>query len=82
MSNPNVEEQKFRARSKPRRCPNCKHSPLASILYGLYGHDEQLEKDIDDGRAVLGGCVIDLDDPAWRCVQCGLDIYKQQSGFS
>jgi hypothetical protein len=40
-------------------------------------YDEQMQQKIDGGRLVLGGCMIGVDDPAWKCSSCGLEIYKK-----
>ena len=56
---------------KPARCPACKHAPMASILWGYPAFSPDLEKDIEEGRVVLGGCCVSMDDPAWECSRCG-----------
>jgi DNA-directed RNA polymerase subunit RPC12/RpoP len=62
---------------KPGKCPNCGHSPLANILYGYIGIDDDLRKKLDEGRIVLGGCCVTGDDPRWECTNCGQKIYKK-----
>jgi|GEM_PF-501286 hypothetical protein len=62
---------------KSRKCPSCGHSPLASILYGYVGFDDGLQKKLEEGRIVLGGCCVSDDDPRWECTNCGLKIYKK-----
>lgn len=61
---------------KPRKCPECGHSPLASILYGLPSFDEALERAMHEGRITIGGCCIGHDDPAWECSHCGFKIFR------
>ena len=61
---------------KPRRCPKCKHYPLANILYGMPTFDDELEQKIKEGRIAIGGCCVSFDDPAWVCSKCGLEIYR------
>lgn len=69
-------KQVERAR-KPRKCPGCGHSPLASILYGyVVGIDDGLDKKLKEGRIVLGGCCVSDDDPKWECTNCGQKVYK------
>jgi rubredoxin len=63
---------------KPRKCPNCGDSPVAYILYGMPAYDEKMQKELDAGRLALGGCCIGMDDPAWKCSGCGLEMYKKQ----
>jgi len=62
---------------KPRKCPVCGHSTMSSIIYGLVGYDEELERKRKEGRISYGGCCITLDDPAWECTKCGLKVYKK-----
>lgn len=64
---------------KPAACPACGHRPVATILYGLPVFDSKLEQSVADGRTILGGCVIDGDDPLWQCTQCGQQIYRRKS---
>lgn len=64
---------------KPDECPECGRAPLACILYGLPAFDEELERDMAEGRVVLGGCCISGDDPAWQCTHCGLEIFRKQA---
>ncbi len=66
---------------KPRKCPHCGNSPVASILYGMPAYDEKMQKDIAEGRIALGGCCIGMDAPAWQCSSCGLEMYKKQVGI-
>ena len=65
---------------KPRKCPKCASNKIASIMYGMPVPDEKLQADLDSGRVVLGGCCISLDDPAWKCRECGAVFYKDISG--
>lgn len=71
---------------KPRKCPVCEHAPVATIIYGyvvgpfrLRGEDlprDKLWHDIETGRAILGGCVIEDDSPAWQCTACSAEMYR------
>ena len=49
--------------SKPRKYPNCDNSPLSDVVYGLVRMNDNLKRRIDEGVAVLGGCVITGDEP-------------------
>lgn len=71
MTTPRLESKR-----KPRRCPVCGFSPLASILWGMHPWSPKLEKDMAEGRIVLGGCCIEQDAPQWVCTRCRADIYK------
>jgi len=52
-----MNEDQFLKR-KPKKCPKCGFSPVASILYGMPAYDEELERKLEDKPLVLGGCVI------------------------
>jgi hypothetical protein len=43
---------------------------VASILYGLPVFNEKLERKLDAGEIVLGGCVVRGNDPIWHCIPC------------
>ncbi|SHJ63607.1 hypothetical protein SAMN02745165_02832 [Malonomonas rubra DSM 5091] len=64
-------------KQKPRKCPACASSRIASIMYGMPAYDKKLQADLDSGRVVLGGCCVSLNDPAWKCTECGADFYKE-----
>jgi len=65
-----ADSQRPRFEEKPDACPNCGHSPLAIILYGLPSFYEDLQRDLKAGLVALGGCCISGDDPAWECLNC------------
>jgi len=50
-------------------CPVCREKSGVNIIYGMPGYDLFLAE--ERGEVVLGGCVIDLDDPDRQCLQCG-----------
>ena len=50
------------------RCPKCGNGKLARILYGLPVFDDKLEKDLADGKVVLGGC--GEEEKCWHCNSC------------
>ena len=56
--------------SKPKKCPECGSDSIAEILYGLPAYDEQMERDLDAGKIVLGGCCVSDDSPEWHCNKC------------
>ncbi|HIK60001.1 MAG TPA: hypothetical protein EYF98_04845 [Planctomycetes bacterium] len=64
-----------RTKAKPRRCTACRSSRIANILYGEPCMDREMERLIEEGRLVLGGCCIGGDDPSWRCVTCGALVH-------
>jgi hypothetical protein len=40
------------------------------ILYGLPTAGEELQRDLDEGRIVLGGCCVFEDSRQWQCLAC------------
>ena len=67
----------IKVKRKPRKCPQCGTARIADILYGMPIFDSELEKELKDGKIALGGCVISDNDPTWKCVDCGTNIYKE-----
>jgi len=65
-----------RYRKKPRKCPECGSSRIATILYGNPELTADLEEKLADGRVALGGCTFETVAPDWRCVECCADFYK------
>lgn len=51
-------------------CPFCGSEKSARILYGYPVFSEQLKRDLELGKVILGGCVISGNDPEWRCLDC------------
>lgn len=68
--------ERFEARAKPKKCPNCGSLIVARILYGFPAYSEELEADMKAGRIAIGGCSITGDDPAWKCMECETEIYR------
>lgn len=64
---------------KPRKCPSCQSSRVATILTGMPAMNEKLEQDIKDGRVILGGCAMTEDDPYWQCADCSTLLYKKET---
>ena len=54
-----------------KTCPACKSRNVAAIVYGYVQITDELEQDLNAGRAVLGGCSIPPDPPAQTCGDCG-----------
>jgi len=74
-----VDNEHLFLKRKPRKCPKCGFSPVASILYGLPALDEELERKLNDKSLALGGCVVDIDDPKWKCTSCDTEFYAWNS---
>lgn len=51
-------------------CPKCGNNNIAKILYGLPAFDEKMERDLQDGHIVLGGCEEDESNHHWHCNAC------------
>lgn len=51
---------KIRVAKKPYKCPKCGSKKIASYLRGMPAYSEKLQKDIDEGKIILGGCIIVL----------------------
>ena len=67
---------RYESEREPRKCPKCGSTKIATFLYGMPAFSDQLQKDLDEGKIVLGGCCISDDDPTWQCTACSTDIYK------
>lgn len=50
-------------------CPTCEKPNPLEIVYGLPSNEMQLAE--SEGTISLGGCVIQGDDPAYQCRDCG-----------
>ena len=70
-------EVTIRAKRKPRRCPRCGSARVAEVLWGLPAGSPELDRDLEAGRVVLGGCCVGDDDPAWECADCGAAIHRE-----
>ena len=57
--------------SKPTSCPECKDKSVAAILWGMPAFDDELEKGLEEGIIVLGGCCVSEDYAKWHCNACG-----------
>lgn len=55
---------------RPSRCPSCNSPQVAAILYGMPIFSDKLERELDSGRVVLGGCCVWDGMPKWQCVDC------------
>lgn len=70
-------DERIERQRKPRKCPSCGKSPVATILYGLPAYDDEMQQQIDSGLIKLGGCCVMESDPAWHCTHCDIDIYRK-----
>lgn len=56
----------FQVMTKQMKCPDCKSENVAQILTGLPDMTRISQKDIDDGKIILGGCLVGENDPDWH----------------
>jgi len=52
------------------KCPECDSSSVAEILWGYPADMKELEKELDEKKIVLGGCIVTEHDPRWECNEC------------
>ena len=52
------------------QCPLCNNKNIATIFWGYPSDMKELEKEIDEGDIVLGGCMVTDHDPKWECNSC------------
>ena len=49
-------------------CPSCKSDNVAAIAFGYPG--PEMSEAASRGEIVLGGCIVNDDDPEWHCKDC------------
>jgi hypothetical protein len=52
------------------KCPNCKKSSIAEILWGYILLTPEGERNLEEKKIVLGGCIVTDNDPKWECTEC------------
>ncbi len=57
------------SRKRPRMCPACGSRAVRRIVYGMPG--EEMMRKAEAGLIVLGGCVIEQEQPHHTCGDCG-----------
>lgn len=75
--NGSIGAVRYVSKRKPKNCPVCRSPRVANILYGMPEFSAKLEKDMNAGRIILGGCCVTNDDPEWQCTDCQMVIYKK-----
>ena len=63
MSETNTERRRM-----PAKCPKCGSAKALPISYGF--PSAEMLKDAQEGKIVLGGCVIREGAPIWQCAEC------------
>jgi hypothetical protein len=56
--------------SEEPKCPHCKTTSIAEILWGFPPTSDFLQDQIKQKKIVLGGCIITDNDPQWECNLC------------
>ena len=64
-----------------RRGPRCKSDNVARIQWGLPAFTEELERGLESGRVILGGCCISPDSPELHCNDCGAEFGHLDFGW-
>ncbi len=57
------------------KCSKCGSTHIGRYQYGLVHPDKAMQKKIDNGEIILGGCVISGDSPKNHCLKCGATLY-------
>tara|TARA_B100000315_G_C14469889_1_gene537796 strand:+ start:174 stop:311 length:138 start_codon:yes stop_codon:yes gene_type:complete len=39
--------------------------------------NEEVERGMKDGTIITGGCYVSDNNPAWQCINCGLEIFDK-----
>lgn len=63
------EEPRRSTEPKAPICPSCGSTEVVPIVYGL--PDPELAEASKKGEVEMGGSVITVHDPKWRCKACG-----------
>ena len=57
---------------KPSKCPQCGAADIWTVEYGYFaGYDEDLKRDLEKRKVLLGGCVVEEDPVEFVCKGCG-----------
>lgn len=54
----------------PIKCPNCCSDNIAEILWGMPALTDELQEKLSEGRVVLDGYCVSVDDPKYECNDC------------
>ena len=68
--------KRIERKSNPKKCPNCGHTPVGKILWGMPDMSPKLQKSMEKGKTIIGGCCIGFDDPTWECSKCKQQIWQ------
>ena len=62
--------------TKPNKCPNCGTTTIIEIRYVLIRPTPEQKQEINDGKWVMGGCLLYQGAPEWVCKTCNTEMYK------
>lgn len=67
--------------SPPEHCPDCGHSPVTEVRYGLIRRpSESMRQALKDGSLVLAGCMMPPEPIAYLCRNCGAQKTEEEAG--
>ncbi len=72
------DRRRYRAAERPEECPACGSGRIAEIAWGNPAGIPDLGKRLREGSLVLGGICVRGETPAWRCLDCGVSIYRDR----
>ena len=58
-------------------CPKCGSANIARVLYGMPDYTDWLEKRLESGSIVLGGCSVTGDDADRFCNDCETYFFSE-----
>lgn len=67
---------KYQSANKPDFCPQCGSNNIAEYLYGTPIINPKLVSQIESGEVILGGCFTYKNQPAWKCDEYNILLYK------
>lgn len=70
----------FEYERKPRICPVCGSRRISTILWGFPAFSEVVERELAEGKLILGGCCVTDYDPTWQCADCETEFNKKFDG--
>lgn len=65
------------AHASKLHCPNCDSTNVARVLYGMPDLTDWLEKRLESGSIVLGGCSVTGDDADRFCNDCETYFFSE-----
>ena len=66
---------KKRYKNKPRKCIFCGSKRIATYIYWYPSYEAFKEEEA--GKIAIGGCIVEMDSPVWKCADCNHDFYQK-----